>query len=73
MAICVSIAILTTLKCLFVCLFAFLFTYLFVCLFVLQYKSPELLLKYVEQAVTGLGESLEANDSLSLNSSNFGE
>ncbi|CAB4014275.1 uncharacterized protein LOC113682722 isoform X2, partial [Paramuricea clavata] len=36
-----------------------------------QYKSPELLLKYVEQAATALGESLEANDSLSLNSSNF--
>ena len=36
-------------------------------------RSPELLLTFVEQAAKTLGEALDANDSLTLNSSNFGE
>jgi hypothetical protein len=36
-------------------------------------KSPEFLLTFVEEAATAVGESLDANDSLTLNSSNFGK
>ena len=35
-------------------------------------KNPELLLTFVEKAASMLGETLDTNDSLTLNSSNFG-
>ena len=50
-------------------------TTLIACLFFIQeeQKSPELLLRFVEEAASTLGETLDANDSLTLNSSNFGK